>query len=446
MLEKLIAYYTPSQSKQSEVDFDVKKNNIFIQWSITIISFLFLFAGMNYTGGKMMAAHIDMGLIAAILGILHFYKLTAKREPALLGFFTSVMLMLSFQHINAPWGMGSNLIWLTPLFLTSVYLIEMRKSYKYFLAFTIGLFLFSEWASYKNLFHFDEFTNAEIFNYNTSTIVMALLGAGFLGRKMLREEQKIKNQLHGQYHELAELNQTNSALISMVTHDLANPISVISFRVTQIKLALKKGQIDKISELQGKMEHDVQRCIDLMEKVKEMKAIESGKMEIKLRPVDLKCVINSSVEVLDHKIKSKNISIILEQPNQDIIVTGEPVSMINSVFNNLISNALKFSPQNSKILIQIEDGVEQATVRFRDYGIGMPNEIKSHIFDPQKATTRRGTNGESGTGFGLPLTKMFIDKYEAKIQVWSSTNKQNHGTEFTLTFNKTERLDNDQAA
>lgn len=108
---------------------------------------------------------------------------------------------------------------------------------------------------------------------------------------------------------------------------------------------------------------------------------------------------------------------------------------------NLISNAIKFSHQNSQICIDIETENDEVALKIKDHGKGIPDDLISKIFNRNESTTRPGTKNEQGTGFGLPIVKQYLDLYQARIQVSSTTNPNQlphiqTGTTFTIYFKK----------
>ena len=117
----------------------------------------------------------------------------------------------------------------------------------------------------------------------------------------------------------------------------------------------------------------------------------------------------------------------------------ESVSFINSVLNNLLTNATKFSFPDSEIEINAKstDGIVKIIIK--DKGIGMSDNIVEKLFDINAATSRTGTKGEIGTGYGMSLVKKFIDFYGGMISVDSkdiNKHPDKHGTEIQLILKK----------
>ncbi|MNT77691.1 Signal-transduction histidine kinase senX3 [compost metagenome] len=93
------------------------------------------------------------------------------------------------------------------------------------------------------------------------------------------------------------------------------------------------------------------------------------------------------------------------------------------VLTNIISNAIKFSPNNSEIRIELKKGDGQLEITVQDFGIGIPHHIQTRIFDLTANTSRTGTQGEKGTGYGLPLAMEYTRKMKGNIKIQSQEDR-----------------------
>lgn len=203
-------------------------------------------------------------------------------------------------------------------------------------------------------------------------------------------------------------------LIHVLCHDLRNPVgNAISY------LSMMEKRPDLFEKYYPTVIRSLENGIDMIDVIKENQSLEENLRKIKLEPNNLKECIDISIELLSAKINEKAIKIIIDVDDSLNVLT-ERVSFINSVVNNLLTNAIKFSITGGKVLLtakKCEYGVEFI---IQDFGIGIPNEMIEGLFNPLEKSSRAGTSGESGTGFGMPLVKSYIDLYGAKISVESS--------------------------
>jgi len=174
--------------------------------------------------------------------------------------------------------------------------------------------------------------------------------------------------------------------------------------------------------------------IDIINLIREMRAVEDKKLP--LEKINLFRIINDATQLHNENLSKKEIKVDINIPDSlDII--AEPRSFVNSVVNNILSNAIKFSYKNSTIIIsahKTEHGIE---LSFQDSGMGIPDALMEQLFSLQKHTNRLGTEGEKGTGFGMPLIKKFIHLYGGEIKINSKDikkNKNDHGTQVILTL------------
>ncbi len=229
---------------------------------------------------------------------------------------------------------------------------------------------------------------------------------------------------------LIEKNEVQNELIHVLCHDLANPFSaIISFA------ELIQDNPDKSQEFTEIIAISAKNGMNIIDLTREIRATEEK--ELKLDKLNLQKIITQSEQFLQIKLAEKEIQLQKSIP-ADLEIVAEEVSLINSVINNLLTNAIKFSNTGSSINISAEK-VDEATAKviIKDHGIGMPEQLVADLFDITKKTSRAGTNGEQGTGFGMPLVKRFMEKYGGNISVTSKSIgdfADTHGTEIWLDF------------
>ncbi|HOO32430.1 MAG TPA: hybrid sensor histidine kinase/response regulator [Thermotogota bacterium] len=254
----------------------------------------------------------------------------------------------------------------------------------------------------------------------------------FSGEELL---SRVNNHLKIQryQHEIERMNLKRKELLHVLCHDLANPLTAI---MTAIQLIEPVNEVE--SEMVGYIEKSAKQGINIINVVRDIEAAETNEMQMNLQYVILNEALDSSLKMLQDKIETKGIRIVRTVPD-DVVVYVELTTFINSVLNNLLTNAVKFSYKEGKIEIGIRaipygqppDG-NFLILEIKDYGIGIPSDIIESIFDPSKKTHRDGTEGEVGTGFGMPLVRMFVRAYGGDIFIESDTGQSNHGTTICL--------------
>lgn len=121
------------------------------------------------------------------------------------------------------------------------------------------------------------------------------------------------------------------------------------------------------------------------------------------------------------------------------MILGNQTSIQSQIFSNIISNSIKFSDHGSVIDIIIKDEGKNVLTAIVDRGRGIPEYLLNDIFDVTKKTTRPGTNGEQGAGFGLPIVKSYVERFGGTTRVISKAREdfmEESGTTFELRFEK----------
>jgi len=243
---------------------------------------------------------------------------------------------------------------------------------------------------------------------------------------------RVKIHLHLQHTKrlLQKQVESQQELLHVLCHDLSNPLGAIeSYSQYLIEFPQDQEIIkDIISASQDGM-----NIIDLTRRL-----MATEEKDMKIYPVNLKFSFEQSMATLKVKLDKKKIKLKLDIPD-NIMVMAEEISLVNTVFNNLITNAIKFSKPDASINIFLEKREPQTVcLIIQDSGIGIPEDLLNNLFDVTKTTNRTGTNGEKGTGFGMPLVKKFMEKYGGNIHVHSKDIDEfpdDHGTIVYLTFN-----------
>jgi signal transduction histidine kinase len=201
---------------------------------------------------------------------------------------------------------------------------------------------------------------------------------------------------------------------------------------------LNEENSPKYKKYFAKIEKATKNVIDVLDTVKEVQAIESGKKEINLTPIDIAHTFENLTFTFQDKLDSKKVQLQLnnELPKGKTFL-ADPISFNTSVLNNLISNAIKFSQEGDLISVTISQSEDPNFVQIsaKDQGIGIPEDIRKNLFRTNVKTSRKGTGGEDGTGFGMPIVKSFVDKFGGRIEVQSWPQDlfpDQHGTEFKI--------------
>ncbi|MGB8217810.1 MAG: cache domain-containing protein [Candidatus Methanoperedens sp.] len=246
-------------------------------------------------------------------------------------------------------------------------------------------------------------------------------------------EQKNK-ELIAANEELKKLDELKSDIISLVSHELKTPLSSI-----RISAEFLESEAKNDSQIQKEMLEIIIRNIDrltrLINDILDLSKIDSGKMELQLERVDINEIVNTAIE--NNKLVSlkKNISITADIPGNISAVLADREKLI-IVMNNLLENALKFTPDGGSIFLSAKDDTDSIEVRMKDTGIGIEKEKLEKIFEKfyQADSTSRRKFG--GLGLGLSIAGGIIRAHGSEIRVESEIGC---GSTFSFRLNKAEK-------
>jgi signal transduction histidine kinase len=224
-------------------------------------------------------------------------------------------------------------------------------------------------------------------------------------------------------------------LLNIVTHDIANPLTLISGHA---ELMIHQGEANDPHTLALKRIARASELInEILRKVRQIQAAKAGKLQLETSFVSLAETFDKLRFVFEDRLMQKQQKFHMDFPAayQTARVLAEPVMLLNEVLSNLVSNAIKFSPVGSVIEIHVTHQQEYMRIEVRDRGIGIPRDLLPHIFDDFRSTSRPGTEGEAGTGFGLPLARHIVEAFGGSLHAESRSideYKKNCGTVFIL--------------
>ncbi len=226
--------------------------------------------------------------------------------------------------------------------------------------------------------------------------------------------------------ELKLQNELKSRFVAMASHEFRTPLSTILMAADSLDAYISRMSDVEIHQRIGRIKSNVEFLKNVMEKVLDLSQIESGQMNLKAQRDDFAEFFKKALLTICRQDKSKSITFNSQVPRIECLFDRQ---MMKQVISNLLSNALKYSGQESGIAVNLyqEDGNVVFTIS--DQGIGIPDEDASGVFD----YFHRGSNVGSirGTGLGLPLAREFMRLHEGDITF--SANAGN-GTVFTVFF------------
>jgi signal transduction histidine kinase/predicted negative regulator of RcsB-dependent stress response len=242
----------------------------------------------------------------------------------------------------------------------------------------------------------------------------------------LKEKSSAVTQREAQLH---EINKTNTKLFSIIGHDLRGPIGGLQ---SMLKL-FTDGEIStkEFVSFIPKLKTDVDNISFTLNNLLSWGMNQLNGVVTKPKRVSLSNLVNGNIQLLSEIANSKSIKIINQLPENPRISADS--HQMDIVVRNILSNAIKFTPENGLITIGAVEKAGMWQVSIRDTGVGMTAEMQRSIFKDSSNITTYGTNNEKGTGLGLSLCKEMVHKNNGEIWVDSVARK---GTTFYFTVPK----------
>ena len=214
-------------------------------------------------------------------------------------------------------------------------------------------------------------------------------------------------------------------LVQMACHDLRNPLTAI---VARAQAHLLGGRTEWREVLEA-----AQRQASILDYVSQTEAIDSGKRPLNLVALDLHPTIEGLRDSFSDWLSKKNIEFINEvQTLPPLRVKVDPALFAQTVLTNVISNAIKFSQPGGKLIVRADLDAGRVKISIIDFGVGIPGPLLAKLFSTSHPTTRLGTGGEAGTGFGMPLVHHALEAMGGSIRVESDASVA--GTRVYLTL------------
>lgn len=222
-------------------------------------------------------------------------------------------------------------------------------------------------------------------------------------------------------HELGQLDEMKNEFISNISHDIQSPLSNIK-GYTDL---LSKEALTETEKLQYTkiINDEITRLSDLTKELLLLASLDRIENLLKKKPFQLSAQIKELIRHYQWRLNEKGIMISYSLP--DVTVVGDP-SLLYTVWDNLISNGIKYNKQNGSLEIIVHEENDCVEVHFRDSGIGMTIEDIGRIFDRFYRADSARTRTIEGTGLGLSIAATIIKLHDGQIEVTSSKEKGTH--------------------
>ena len=278
-------------------------------------------------------------------------------------------------------------------------------------------------------FFFPPPTESPLLEWRETLPLFPLLLAQLLVALITTQRESARQQeLQRHASELEQANQTKDQFLSMASHELKTPITVIRAQVQfdLRRLAKQKElppEVTPLRETLEQVDRQAHHLQGLVNDFLDLSILREEPLPLRLARCDLTAKCR---EVIEKQQAISGRSIVLQAPSTPIILNADG-ERIGQVVINLVTNALKYSPEESTVLISISQLNSETTIQVHNDGQPIPTQQQKRIFEPYYRTPNAQSSGEKGWGLGLAICKEIVERHQGRIWVESSNEK---GTTF----------------
>ncbi|MCL6098454.1 MAG: PAS domain-containing sensor histidine kinase [Bacteroidetes bacterium] len=245
----------------------------------------------------------------------------------------------------------------------------------------------------------------------------------------ITERKKAEEKIYNYTEELKQLNATKDRFFSIIAHDLKNPfITIMGFSDLLLSDYAELSDEERLFYLM-EMKKTAELSHSLLQNLLQWSRSQTGRIEYNPQRLELMNLVNKNFLLLKNTAERKQIQLQNKIPTAITVTADE--DMLDTVFRNLLTNAVKFSKKWGIISVDATRRDEFSEVCVSDTGVGMDEKTMDKLFRLDVTCSTQGTANEEGTGLGLILCKEFIEKNQGKIWVESEVGK---GSKFFFTL------------
>lgn len=240
------------------------------------------------------------------------------------------------------------------------------------------------------------------------------------------EYDMIKENINKMASELSKSEILKNDFISNVSHEIKTPLTIIK----NYSKALLTNTLDNLTkrEYLTTLINISEKLSNLISNILKLNKLENQSLKLTKNSTDISALLQESIINFEETLDKKNIELACEISDVNLFTDS---SFIEIIFNNIISNAVKFTPIKGKIYISLKESNEYINFSVKDTGCGMSESVGKHVFE--KFYQGDTSHTTEGNGLGLPLVKKIIDILGGEISIQS---KESCGTTFTVKLKK----------
>ena len=354
--------------------------------------------------------------------------LVKKGKPlAATGHFYAAVLVSGFSALCAIEGglHGHAIAWLAAIPLCALLLVELRGAVIWSAICALVVAGFAVWSILGHeARHFYPMKWEPVISaagYVGLVLFMSILGIIFERTRdravketnlLLLNLKETNAALEELNHALEHMNREKNEFMNIAAHDLKNPLSAISGHAQLLEI-FSSGTPDQVLETAGVIRRQTQQMLDIISNLLDVRKIEEGCMELKLVPCDARKVMEEVVN--DYQQRAGKKSIALRLTGECGVQVQADLAAIRQILDNLVSNALKYSPPHTTVQCAVVPGEDSISLQIIDEGPGLSEEDQEKLFRKFTRLTPVPTAGESSNGLGLWIVRRIANSMRGEV-------------------------------
>jgi two-component system, sensor histidine kinase and response regulator len=227
---------------------------------------------------------------------------------------------------------------------------------------------------------------------------------------------RVRTHLELQYarQRLRDMNDEKNEFMGIAAHDLRNPLSAIRGYAEMIVEDAQDLQPAEIAENGRRIGETARRMAEMVQNLLDANRIEHGELKLNLAATEMRALVSSVVETQRPRAAAKGQTIDLEIPENPVTARVDAAVAVQ-VLENLVSNAVKYSPLGKRIWVRLKGFPEAARCEVQDEGPGLSAEDQKKLFGKFARLSAKPTGGEHATGLGLSIVKKMVESMNGKV-------------------------------
>jgi signal transduction histidine kinase len=289
--------------------------------------------------------------------------------------------------------------------------------------------VFKQTGDYQQaLYHFEQFCASQSRIFNEESVqrlrTLEVIHRTRQAQAEVEQERQLREQERLHFEQLSKIKDD---FIAAVSHDLKNPLT--SMGLVLYMLERHAGEDDKVQDYVQRLRHNVNSMRYLITDLLDLARLETG-YGLEPRPVSVMVFMKEVVQAHEMAAADKHITLQFEPAATDKMMSFDP-AQIQRVLDNLISNAIKYTPQSGQIDVNLTQGENEIVVHVKDNGPGISPEHLPHVFERFYRVESRQRGDVEGSGLGLSIVKSIVEKHGGQVWVTSELDK---GSEFNFSL------------